>query len=191
MALTNPTSSYVTELINAGPDALSNLYYLEFEGGVLGDVTNKLKVRATDFTPPAFNQPTDTKNYMSVSVDLPKPEIQGDKKLSFTFRVDEYFQVYKALIEQKKKTSVTNFGYVNPNVHLSENNFTVKVYIYKGQKEGLNHDDEFKPIYIFENCWIREINGLTFSYDSATPLTVKVEVSFQKFTDPETTIKTF
>lgn len=186
MPLAGSTKNYVSDLIKAGSDALTNLYYLQFNGGELEKITNALKVRSGDFTPPAFSQTTDTKNFMTVSVDMPKPEIQGEKKLSFTFRVDENYLVYEALVKQKKKTSISNLGYINPNVDKDGNHFTVQVYAYNGMNTGVGDTSgSFKKLYEFRNCWIREINGLTYGYDSSTPLTVKVEVSFQDFDDPE------
>ena len=196
MALAGSTTTYIDDLIGQGPDALSNLYYIEFEGGEFKDSTTvqKLKVRAGDFKAPAFSQTTDKKNFMTVSVDMPKPEIQGDKKLSFTFRVDENFEIYQKLVAQKRKTSISNLGYVNPYVNREENNFAVKVYAYiegisRSNAAGIGVDySNYKLLYKFYNCWIRTLDGLTFTYDNSTPLTVKVEISFQKFDDPENLI---
>lgn len=189
MALTN-TSTFITDLINEGADAQSNLYYLEFsKSGESREILTALKVRAGDFTPPAFNQTTDPKKYMTMSVDLPKPEIQGEKKLSFTFRVDENYEVYETLVKWKKLVSISNLGYVNPSLAPVDKLFKLNVYAYIGNSAIGDPSLAFKRIYTFEGCWIQQLNGLTFTYDNATPLTVKAEVVFQKYEDPENTLK--
>lgn len=189
MALTN-TSTFISDLIKEGADAQSNLYYLEFsKNGESRDILTSLKVRAGDFTPPAFNQTTDPKKYMTMSVDLPKPEIQGDKKLSFTFRVDENYEVYEKLVEWKRFVSISNLGYVNPSLKPDDGLFQLNVYAYIGTSAIGDPDTAFKKIYTFKGCWIKQINGLTFTYDSANPLTVNTEVIFQEYEDPETTLK--
>lgn len=194
MALGDKTTSYINELINAGADALSNLYYLYFTGGEFNDnlINSALKVRAGDFTPPTFSQTVDTKNFMTVSIDLPKPEIQGDKSFSITFRVDDNFEVYQALVNQRKKVVVSNLGYINPNL-INNNTFTIKVFTYKPWDESNmagvwrweGEAGRFTEIYEFRKCWIKSLNGLTFSYEGSTPLTVTAEIGFQDFDDPE------
>ena len=188
MALTN-TQTFISDLINEGSDAQSNLYYLKFTGDGIDNATNtSLKVRAGDFTPPAFNQTTDPKKYMTIKVDLPKPEISGEKKISFTFRVDENYQVYETLVRLKSKIYRANLGYVNPNLTASNrsNLFTVDTYAYMGNTLGIGDPDvAFKKLYSFKGCWIQNLNGLTFGYDSSTPLTVRADVCFLEYEDPE------
>ena len=187
MALSN-TSNFIKDLIKAGPDAQSNLYYLKFTKFGINQTLNEfLKVRAGDFTPPAFNQTTDTKKFMTVSVDLPKPEISGEKKLSFTFRVDENYEIYQTLVDWKSFVSVSNLGYVNPNLKRSSGKglFSVDVYAHIGTSGIGDPDLDFTKLYSFHSCWIQNLNGLTFSYDNATPLTVKADVCFLEYEDPE------
>ena len=198
MAFTD-TKTFLSDLINQGSDALSNLYYLEFvcPSIITGNTPSLLKVRAGDFKPPAFNQTTDKKNYMTVSVDLPKPEIQGDKKFSITFRVDENWDIYKKLIELKQRTSKPNVGFINPNVNDYANDLTIKVFAYDSSvpstnsSTGIYHDyNKFKELWVFKYCWITALTGLDFTYDSSNALKVTAEISFQDFEDPETKLGT-
>lgn len=193
MALEGKTQDYTDSLIQAGPDAFTNLYYLRFTGGKVGEVHDDLKVRTGNFTPPTFTQTTATKNYMTVSVELPKPEYTGTKEFTCQFRVDENYEIYKKMSEQKAVTSVSNMGKVNVNVPDDTNGgFKVDVYAFNGKGTiGDASDSNFKLLYTYTHCWIKSLKGLSYTYGSSTPLTAEVTIAFQKFKDPQETISSF
>ena len=192
MALTGKTQDYTDSLIQAGPDAFTNLYYLRFTGGKVGEVNTRLKVRIGNFTPPTFTQTTATKSYLTVSVELPKPEYTGTKEITCQFRVDENYEIYKKMSEQKAVTSVSNIGKVNVDVPDETNGgFRVDVYAYDGKGTIGDDSSNFKPLYTFTHCWIKSLKGLSYTYGSSTPLTAEVTIAFQKFEDPEVTISSF
>lgn len=191
MSLTGTTNDYVQSLISVGADAMTNLFYLEFVGGKMGSEysSQHLKVRSGNFKAPTFTQGTNEFHHMTVSVNMPKAEITGTKELSFTFRVDENFLVYKTLLAQKKVTSISNLGYaVNdiPSDTGNDGSFITKVYAYDGKGTiGDPDSTSFKLLYQFNHCWVKNVKGLTFGYDSSNPITAQATVGFLDFDDPQ------
>lgn len=193
MALNN-TATYINDLINAGPDAQSNLYYLAFYGKRLDELGEAfqqgLTVRSSQITLPTATHGIQTNHFMTVSVDLPKAEIQLDKKISITFRVDANYKAYKYLLEQQAKTSVANMGYASNDVPLGiqDGGLLIKLF---SLRQGITEDTintdsgKYKPLYQFRNCWIKEITPLSYNYDSTDAQTVTVTIVFFDYDDPQ------
>lgn len=182
-------NTYLTNLIASGSDAMTNLYLMEMSGGAFDDImTTSFKVRNQDFTPPAFTQAKDTKNYLTVSVDVPGAGITGEKSFSLNIRLDSEYQVYAALLKQQSYTMTGNDGWaINevPNSNDTGSGFTVRVRAYK--KDGVHTPDDeeaYYPLYVFKHCWIKGIDPISYTYSSNTPLAVKVNIAFMDFEDP-------
>ena len=188
----NKTNQYITSLIETGADAMKNLYYLEFQGGILEDISQSLKVRVSDFKPPTASQSTHSVQFMTVSMDLPSADISIDKSLSFSFRLDDNYNIYKYLLAQQATTLNGNKGFATnqvPDNSDSGNGFTIKAYIFD-RTLGNDMDDEacYRNMYTFRYCWISGISGLQYSYDSNNPITLSVSVKFLDFDDPMNTL---
>ena len=183
----NSTSQYITSLINAGSDAMKNLYYLEFKSGVLENASQSLKVRTQDFKPPTASQGVHTVNFMTVGVDMPTAEINLDKTLSFSFRLDENYNLYKFLLAQQSTTFNGNLGYaINrvPDDSDQTYGFTIKAYIYdRTLGDSIDDESNYRNMYTFRYCWIPSISGLQYSYDSANVLTLSATVKFWDMDD--------
>lgn len=184
-------------LINAGSDMMSNLFYVDFSGGVFdGQDSQKqaLKIRVTDISLPQATHPTNPINYMTVSLDVPKAEIELSKNISFSFRVDDNYELYKLLLKQQSITSMPNLGYAGTSIGKNdEEGFTLSVY---APKEAMSSSSEeypdtttnYQKIYTFKHCWISKISGLSYSYSNSSPLTAKVDLYFYDYEEPMNTI---
>jgi len=183
-------NTYLSKLIDAGSDAMKNLYLVEFSGGIFtDDMVTALKVRNQDFTPPTFTQAKDTKDYLTVSVDVPGAGITGDKSFSLNIRLDSEYRIYAALLKQQSFTMSGNDGWaVNevPNSDAANAGFTVTVKAYQ-KTAGLSADDEesYKPMYVFRHCWIKGLEPLSYTYGSNSPLAIRANISFMDFDDPK------
>lgn len=186
------TNQYIKNLIAAGADAMKNLYYLEFRGSLLEDVSQSLKVRVSDFKPPTASQGTNSVNYLTVGLDFPSTSISIDKTISFTFRVDENYSLYKYLLAQQSSTMNANKGWaINrvPDNNDSTNGLTIKAFVYDRQLgDSIDDEENYRNIYTFRYCWISSINGLSFSYDSSGAQTLSVTIKFMDFDDPMNTL---
>lgn len=196
MSLASTTNTYISDLINAGADAMNNLYYLEFEGSSFSSdepLKIGLKVRNKDFTPPTFSQAgPNTASFMTTSVDWPIAGFSGDKKLSLTFRLDENYRLYEFLLKQKSVTGNVNLAFANNDVPDSAHGgFKITVYAFdRSLAENVEdiadptEEECYRKMYSFEYCWIQNITGLDYSYNNQTALNLKVDVGFFTFEDP-------
>lgn len=188
----NKTSQYISDLIGTGADAMKNLYYLEFSGNLLTDISESLKVRVQDFKPPTATQGTQTINFMTVSMDVPSASITIDKTLSFTFRLDENYKLYKYLLQQQSTTMNGNQGFATnrvPENNDNSNGLTIRAYVYdRMMGEDIDNESNYRKMYEFRYCWITSISGLQYSYDNANAETLSVTVKFLDFDCPEDNI---
>ena len=106
MNLATKSSEYINDLINAGADAMQNLYYLEFSGNNIDPIKDNLKVRVSGFKPITASQGKHTVNYLTVSMDMPTAGFTLDKTASFTFRLDNNYKLYEYLLAQQSVISV-------------------------------------------------------------------------------------
>lgn len=190
MALKNSSSSqHIKSLIEAGSDAMKNLFYLEFQGGLLEDISQSLKVRVDGFKPPQATQGTNPVNFMTMSLDLPTADISIDKSLSFSFRVDDNYNVYKYLLAQQSATMNGNIGYaINrvPDNSDTDYGFTIHAYAYdRTLGESIDDEANYRKIYSFRYCWIPSMSGLTYNYDSNSVEKLTVNVKFWDYDDPQ------
>ena len=128
---------------------------------------------------------------MTTDFDLPKAEIQGDKKFTLNFRVDENYKVYKALLDQMSVTSVPNLGQVSLKAP-DNKDLEIKVYAFNGSNSSLVDDDTgFQILYRFTYCWIMSVKGPTYGYDSSNPEKVSVDIGFFECETPDSRINAF
>ena len=190
MSIGSNSSQYISALIEAGSDVMKNLYYLDFSGKYIDDYSQNLKVRVSNFTPPVPTQGKQTFNYISTSVDMPTPAVTMDKTLKFTFRLDENYALYKALLKQQSTTMNAGTGWATNQVPSeSDGGITVKAYVFD-RSLGNDPDDEenYRPMYIYRYCYITDITGLTYSYEGPNPMTVSTNMKFLDFEDATDTL---
>ena len=205
MAL-NDTNSYLSTLINAGADAMTNLYFIKFRGGYVDNDPNlsmALTVRAQNISLPKPTHPVNTINFMTVSLDTPKADIGLDKTFSITFRLDSNYGVYKYLLKQQAETSIPNLGFATNRTPdestltgADGSNYGLTVSVYAANNEILNTDQEapeldastnrYSKLYEFRHCWISAITPIgAYDYDSSNPLTVTATFFFYDYDDPQ------
>ena len=190
MIIGSNSNQYIRALIEAGSDVMQHLYYLDFNGKYIDDYSQNLKVRVSNFTPPVPTQGKQTFNYISTSVDMPTPSFTMDKTLKFTFRLDENYALYKALLKQQSTTMNAGTGWATNQVPSeSDGGITVKAYIFD-RSLGNDPDDEenYRPMYIYRYCYITDITGLTYSYEGPNPMTVSTNMKFLDFEDATDTL---
>ena len=190
MSIGSNSSQYISALIEAGSDVMKNLYYLDFSGKYIDDYSQNLKVRVSNFTPPVPTQGKQTFNYISTSVDMPTPSFTMDKTLKFTFRLDENYALYKALLKQQSTTMNAGTGWATNQVPSeSDGGITVKAYVFDRFLGNEPDDDEnYRPMYIYRYCYITDITGLTYSYEGPNPMTVSTNMKFLDFEDATDTL---
>lgn len=197
----NNTQNYINDLVNAGADAVKNLYFIDFSSGLLDNsMRTSLLVRSSNLNLPTFTHPTNTVNFMTTSVDFPTSDIEGEKKISITFRLDANYNVYKYLLKQQRLTSVADLGYASTVVsdekeaNDTNNGFTVSVYSMKGavynqdmeRGDNLLNSEYYDLLYKFKYCWISKIGRPQYKYEgNASNITIQADINFYDFEDPQ------
>ena len=204
MASLNSSNLWLTNLIEVGADAMTNLYFVDFStsSGIGEDNEQMFTVRLSNISGlPSFNHKTEPKKFMTVDFDAPVDDFDFEKKLTLEFRLDQNYKVYDKLMEIMGKTSKPSLGYATTRIgdpatnetrddHCG--NLTIRVNvpdnIPQNEDSAFNHgygNTGFKNLYTFEYCWISKISGLeSFSSDSTSPRTVKAEVYYYAWTGP-------
>lgn len=175
MALGDNTN-YLSDLINLGADAQSNLYELTFTGGEFSGYT-ALTIRNAGITLPERKQGTHDVKYLTTSVTLPAASYEETKTATITFRLDQNYDVYKKLLNQQKKVYAPSLSYANPSATNATFDINVAAITNISTKTKID-------MYKLENCYIKKVKlDTNFSYDNATPMTVSMDIWYQKRKD--------
>ena len=175
MALGDNTN-YLSDLINLGADAQSNLYELTFTGGEFSGYT-ALTIRNAGITLPERKQGTHDVKYLTTSVTLPAASYEETKTATITFRLDQNYDVYKKLLNQQKKVYAPSLSYANPSAANATFDINVAAITNIAAKTKID-------MYKLENCYIKKVKlDTNFSYDNATPMTVSMDIWYQKRKD--------
>lgn len=177
MALGNNTD-YLSDLINLGADAQSNLYELKFYGGIFSSDTD-ITIRNAGISLPERKQGTHDVNYLTTSVTLPGASYEDAKTVSITFRLDQNYNIYKKLLKQQKKVYGPSTSYANASA--KDATFNISVYAITGQSSnGISE----VGMYRLKNCYIKAVKqNTTFSYDNSEPITITADIWYQQRED--------
>lgn len=196
----NNTNNYLSSLVGAGADAMTNLYYVKFidsDTNSDASLSTALTVRTSDISLPAASHTTSSRSYLTVSMDAPKAEISIDKKLDITFRLDENYEVYKYLLNKQAPTSIGNAGYAS-NV-IEKDALTIQIFtltkaissVEDAEVGGITSiPTNYTKVYEFRDCWVSSISLDAFSYSNSNELTVKASIYFCEYDDPQSLLVT-
>ena len=200
------SSNWLSSLIDAGADAMTNLYYADFSGSsmIKDEDSGKYTVRLSNISGlPAFSHKTETKKFMTVDFDAPINDFDFEKKLTLEFRLDQNYELYTKLVEIMGQTAKPSLGYATTGVTPhneaeksktdAKNNLKIVIKIPTnipqedtGTFNGGYGNKSFIDLYEFTYCWIPKVNGLeSFSYDNSGSRTVKAEVYYYDWDGPK------
>ena len=191
MAIGN-SSNYISDLLNAGNDAFSNLYevVLTPNGGFEneGDGTT-FTMRCKDFTPPDLSGGDPYRvRYVTAFVDWPSAKVNVTRTFDLTFRVDSNYTAYKRLHLLAKDNFNPNTDYVNTDLtDLKNTSFTITVNVLKNGSSSAAESDKM-ALYTFNNCIITGITPIEYKQGDASPITAKATFVFGDMTDLQTSL---
>lgn len=191
MAISN-SSNYISDLLNAGNDAFSNLYevVLTPNGGFEneGDGTT-FTMRCKDFTPPDLSGGDPYRvRYVTAFVDWPSAKVNVTRTFDLTFRVDSNYTAYKRLHLLAKDNFNPNTDYVNTDLtDLKNTSFTITVNVLKNGSSSATESDKM-ALYTFNNCIITGITPIEYKQGDASPVTAKATFVFGDMTDLQTSL---
>lgn len=182
-------SQYLNELVDAGADAMTNLYYIKFTGKSVEDksaVVNSLMVRAGDFQAPTISQGNHTVNFLSVDSLMPTAQINVTKEFRLTFRVDEHYKTYKYLLAAQANTSVASMGVALTDVPKEGDKYYLGMSVYVPSSASAQYPSNYTSgipggwteKYTFDHVWIKSIEAPRFTYDNGGAMTVTASFGF-------------
>ena len=191
MAIGN-SSNYISDLLNAGNDAFSNLYEVTFAlsddyKDIIDSTT--FTMRCKDFTPPSVSGgDTYRVRYVTALVDWPSAKVNVTRTFDLTFRVDSNYETYKNLHLLAKNNFNPNTSYVNTDLtDLAKTSFTVTVSVLTNGSSSAAETDKME-LYKFNNCIITGITPIEYKQGDASPITAKATFVFGDMVDLQTSL---
>ena len=191
MAISN-SSNYISDLLNAGNDAFSNLYEVTFAlsddyKDIIDSTT--FTMRCKDFTPPSVSGgDTYRVRYVTAFVDWPSAKVNVTRTFDLTFRVDSNYETYKNLHLLAKNNFNPNTSYVNTDLtDLAKTSFTLTVSVLTNGSSSAAETDKME-LYKFNNCIITGITPIEYKQGDASPITAKATFVFGDMVDLQTSL---
>ena len=89
MANLDTHNNYLETLAAASADAQSNLFVMTITGGAItSEITQALKVRCDNFTPPKTSQQGYDVKFVTAKIKRPGTKVDVTRNFTVTFRVD-------------------------------------------------------------------------------------------------------
>ena len=172
-------SNYVTDLLEAGNDAFSNLYEVKFTlptssnsgGTASADYGRVFTMRCKGFNhPEATAADPYTVLYLTAFVEWPTAQVNVTRTFDLEFRVDSNYEAYRELHKLAKSNFDPNTEFVDTNLDtLKDKSFTVAVSVITNGSSSADNTDTLQ-LYEFKNCLITGITPLAYKQGTAEPL---------------------
>jgi len=185
--------SNIQQLIEAGPDAFTNLYDVNIflPQNIMGNqdslLTDTISVRIQDFPfPPMAMNPYNIA-YKSVVLKRFAPKIVGTRKLSIPIRIDNTWELYKIFKSWKKlymNDDLSDISFDNfPNDAYDTFNYgkiLVKSYTSSTSLQEIVNPSEVeaRETWRFYNVACINVQEPQFTRESANPITLNVDFLF-------------
>jgi hypothetical protein len=192
--------SNMVPLINAGPDAFSNLFDVRITFPTLvvasptPDFRNSISVRIKDFPFPTFNPQPYNVSYKSVTLKRFAPKIEMNRKLTLNFRLDSQWDIYRAFKSWKslyvdESTSNIKFSNYISTPGILTNYGKIEVVSYVGNQNLNTFEAPLAsanngPKWSFNQVACMNVNEPEFTRDTANPLSLSVEFMFGQYVPP-------
>jgi hypothetical protein len=167
----------IDSVYTLGDDALQNMAEITFAPGfALLGVADMLKFRTTNIEIPNFATGAYIVHWKTQNFEKPSGKDETQKTMTFTFRVDKYYLVYKALLKWREMICNSDSGAmaedVVAGVSLIRTNFSVRAVDSRGVVTTNGWE--------FENAWLKDIAAISFDETTGDPISLQVTMSFLK-----------
>jgi hypothetical protein len=169
----------IDSVYSQGDDALANMAEIEFTSFALfGPLKENLKFRTTQINVPGFTMGMYEVHWKSQKFEKPSGKDETEKNFTFTFRVDKYYTVYKALMAWWQYTCNSDTGALAEDVGAVTETSGIRtdVIVKTMDTQGVTTNEGFK----FERAWLKSLAGFSYDVTSGEPLTCEVTMSFVK-----------
>lgn len=159
-----------------GDDALQNMAELQFSAFNLFGIADPLKFRTTQIDIPEFTVGTYEVPWKAQKFEKPSGKDETPKTMTFTFRVDKYYTVYKALMAWFQYINNTGTGAMAEDVGAvsKKSNIRTDFQVKVVDTNGVTTTEGWK----FNKAFIKSMAGVSFDQSSGDPISVQVTVSY-------------
>lgn len=188
---------FLSQLIQSGPDAQSNLYRAKFTltGGTLkssqdtvdGESGIYLPVRLTKYNSPTRSIQTASLPYQNISIQIPVASSTLENKLSLTFRLDAGYKLYELL---KTSLPINNLGGFNSTTESIATRYEkrlweIKISAYSGSEEegsAMYRETPGEGVmsWTYFNCKLLNLPSLGYGYGSTNSLEVSCDFLYER-----------
>jgi hypothetical protein len=162
-----------------GDNALANMAEIEFSPfSLFGPLKDALKFRTTQINVPGFTMGSYEVHWKAQKFEKPNGKDETEKTFTFTFRVDKYYTVYKALQAWWQYICNSDSGALAEDVGAvtGTSNIRTDIMVHTIDTQGVTTNEGFK----FERAWLKSLQGFSYDVASGDPLTCEVTMSFVK-----------
>ncbi len=195
--------SNIDILIDAGPDAFTNLFDVKitFPTEVIPpeniDVINAFSVRTSSFKIPDFNLQEYDIYYKAIKLKRFAPKINFARKLSLPIRIDAGWEYYEYLKKWKKlymdeSISQLYFSHFLNSLNDTQYHGKIELFAYKTTDAlqdvvDVNNlgNNVIVPRWTFENVVCQNVTEPRFTRDSANVIELSVDFLFGRYIPPE------
>lgn len=166
------TKVLLSDLINMGPDAYSNLFKIEMTGLPSGDNLKSISARTTTFVSPQRSSNSEPVPYQNITVNIPTASTDLPRTLDMTIRLDSEYKAYDKL---RSLQLVNNDGYYKKDPNKMIGQMHVTAY---DTKKGM-----LSPVYewTFYNIYVLGLTKLTYGYDGSNALNFNISLIWERY----------
>lgn len=168
----------IESVYKQGDDALQNMAELQFPAFNLFGLADPLKFRTTQIDIPEFQIGSYEVPWKTQKFEKPSGKDETPKTMTFTFRVDKYYTVYKALMAWWQYICNSDSGAMAEDVGAisGKSNIRTDFQVRVVDSNNVTTTEGWK----FVGAWLKGMAGVSFDQTSGDPITVQVTVSYVK-----------
>lgn len=186
---------FLSQLIQSGPDAQSNLYRAKFT--LIGDALKSeqntidekiyLPVRLTKYSSPARSIQTVSLPYQNISIQIPVASSTLENKLSLTFRLDAGYKLYELLKTSLPLNSWGESGSTTQSITDKYENRTWKIEVNAYSGSGGSESNMYKDTsevgiinWTYLNCKLLNLPSLGYGYSGTSSMEVSCDFLYER-----------
>jgi len=168
----------IESVYKQGDDALQNMAELQFPVFNLFGLADPLKFRTTQISIPEYTVGMYEVHWKTQKFEKPSGKDESPKNMTFTFRIDKYYTVYKALMAWWQFICNSDSGAMAEDVGAvtGTSNIRCDFQVRCVDSNNVTTTEGWK----FIGAWIKGIQGVEFDQTTGDPIMCQVTMSYVK-----------
>jgi len=168
----------IESVFKQGDDALLNMAELQFPVFRFFNMPEELKFRTTNISIPEFQVGSYEVHWKAQKFEKPSGKDETAKTMSFTFRIDKYYKVYKALQIWWQYICNPATGAMAEDVSPQSDTSDIRCdfQVRCVDTRGVTTTEGWR----FSGAWLKSLAGIEFDENSGDPISIAVTMSYVK-----------